>query len=556
MSQRERSPLRTPGILELIASHATNRPDRVAITHIKPGRAPHQVTWPQLLRSAEVACDAMRRTIPDNAIVPSYISKSVDAVVTLVAAVASGHVYAGISPKFRLRQLIHVLDACAADHAFVDSSCLGPVRDGVHTTDRMRETTWHLLDPQHVTGPSARAAVEAIRTHGQLRDFAIPASATDRPEGVPNTASNPQRPAICLFTSGSTGAPKGVLVSWSDLLQRAQAECDLFGISAEDRLLSLLPFSFDVGLNQLMSALVSGAELVIQDSWMPSDILKTIAEARITGISGVPSIWLSLLKGQRAIDNQNDHASLRYLTISGGDMETEQLRRFAALVPGVSVFKTYGQTESFRSTALRGEELLERPRSVGRPFGTAKVYIVRADGSQALPDEQGEVVHTGLGVMLGYLNEHGTQGKRRPNPFFGDHDDSAYAIFTGDHGHLDDQGYLYLAGRQDDMVKVAGHRLHLSELAAEMARIPGVLTAEALALSVGQTDPVLAVFVQPDLHGGATTAEELRAEARRRLPTYMWPSLILLKSSFPLTATGKPDRKAMQAEALDALNAT
>jgi acyl-CoA synthetase (AMP-forming)/AMP-acid ligase II len=318
----------------------------------------------------------------------------------------------------------------------------------------------------------------------------------------------------------------------------------------------LLPFSFDVGLNQLMSALVSGARLVILDSWLPTDILNAIATQEITGISGVPSIWLSLLKARKPIDREGPHAALRYLTISGGDMEVEQLQRFAASAPGVAIYKTYGQTESFRSTALLPAELAARPTSVGKPFATAKVYIVRPDGTRAGTGERGEVVHTGLGVMLGYLNGSSVDAKRRCNPFLGPDDASPFAIFTGDQGHLDEQGFLFLAGRQDDMVKVAGNRVHLAELSAEMARVPGVFAAEAVSVPVDGADPLLAVFVLPEHADAGLTTQVLGAEAARRLPTYMLPRLIELRASFPLTASGKPDRQALRAEAARLLQPT
>lgn len=554
MPLKEQGPSHVPDILDLIASHATRRPDHVAITHLRAGRAPEEVTWAQLLCASQAARQALTRAVPHGDMVPSFTAKSADCVAMLSGAVAAGKTFASISPKSRLPQLQHAIEACSAMAALVDANGLRLVRDGLAASECLRRTTWLLIDPLQVTTPSGVAASEAIHKDGLLQELDMRAASIASCEAPASNPLHPDRPAVCLFTSGSTGTPKGVLVAWSDLYRRAVAECGLFGLTHDDCLLSLLPFSFDVGLNQLMTSLVSGARLVILDSWMPRDILNAVAAHGVTGISGVPSIWRSLLKGQQPLDRHGDHASLRYLTVSGGDMGVEQLRRLSTWAEGVSVFKTYGQTESFRSTALRPEHLGERTGSVGLPFGSARVYIVRADGTPAEPGEQGEVVHTGLGVMLGYLNSQAPDEKRRPNPFFGLGDDSPFAIFTGDQGCLDDQGFLYLAGRQDDMVKVAGHRIHLGELAAEMGRIPGVLAAEAFALPVADADPVLAVFVQADGREAALTRQQLSAEAARRLPTYMQPRWIQMCTSFPLTASGKPDRQAMRAEALQGLH--
>ena len=553
MSQSRDSLLRVPDIFDLIAFHATCRPSAIAIKHLRIGQAHQEITWCDLLRRAQAARAVLLSELPDGNFVPSYTGKSIEAVCMLLGAIAGGKVYAGISPKFRLPQLLHVLEACDARAALVDSGGLPVIRDGLSSSARLRSTKWLQVD-SIAASPMARAAAQAIRAEASLKelDVAGERAGVSEPAGS-NAALDPDRAAVCLFTSGSTGAPKGVLVGWSDLYHRAVAECNLFELSEDDRLLSLLPFSFDVGLNQLISAMVSGAGLVIQDSWMPKDILGAIASQGITGVSGVPSIWLSVLKGQKALDHQAAHASLRYLTISGGDMNSEQLRQFSSLAPGVGIFKTYGQTESFRSSALRPHEFALRPTSVGRSFGTARVYIVREDGTLANVGEQGQVVHTGLGVMLGYLKGTRIDEKRRPNPFRGDLDTSPFAIYTGDQGHLDEQGFLFLAGRQDDMVKVAGHRVHLAELAAEVARVPGVLAAEAVCVPVESGDPLLAVFAMTDSSVATWTPERLRVEVTKRLPTYMLPRLIQLIPNFPLTASGKPDRQALRDEAVRVL---
>lgn len=528
--------------------HAARRPDEVAIRHLRPGRAPEEISWSALRDRVRRAWSRVVANAATDAIVPAYSGKSIETIAMMLGTIQAGRTYAGVSPKFRLPQLLHVLDACKAQAALVDCAGLATVRDGLQQPNCIGSTEWWWLDSS-AASPRAQAAAETLRTKACLKTL----EELDALEGLADVTGQrvtyENRPAVCLFTSGSTGSPKGVLVSWRDLYRRAVAESELFELTAEDHLLSLLPFSFDVGLNQLMSALVSGARLVILDSWLPADVLRAMAEENITGVSGVPSIWLSVLKSGKQLDRSGPHSALRYVTISGGDMEAEARQRFAEAAGGIAIFKTYGQTETFRSTALRPEDFAARPASVGRAFGTAAVYVVRPDGSRASPDEQGEVVHTGLGTMLGYLAGPDLQQKLRPNPFLGPDDESPFAVFTGDHGHLDEQGYLFLAGRKDDLVKVGGNRVYLIELATEIARIPGVLTAEAVSVPVPGADPMLAVFVLRDTSGPAISEQQVRAEAQRRLPSYMLPQLIQLRDTYPLTASGKPDRVALRAEA-------
>jgi acyl-coenzyme A synthetase/AMP-(fatty) acid ligase len=265
---------------------------------------------------------------------------------------------------------------------------------------------------------------------------------------------------------------KGVLVSSSDLIRRACAEVSWLGLNSKDVLLSILPFSFDVGLNQLLASLVAGAELVILESWLPADVLGVVAARGVTGIAAVPSIWLDFMKQQRVIDRVHAHRSLRFLTVSGGDLSAGQHVRLLELAGGAEIFKTYGQTETFRTSSLRPEEYAARPLSVGRALPGVRLYICRADGTRAEAGETGEVVHTGTGSMLGYLGADPTPTKLGENPWRSVDDPNPLAIFTGDLGRLDEEGYLYLLGRRDDLVKISGNRVYPSEQSSSVTARP------------------------------------------------------------------------------------
>ena len=169
----------------------------------------------------------------------------------------------------------------------------------------------------------------------------------------------------CLFTSGSTGEPKGVLISAADLDRRAVAEVELFELTPNDVLLGVLPFSFDVGLNQLLSAITAGCTIVLSESWLPADISRAVTSFGVTGISAVPAIWNDLLNARIDL-NLPEHRSLRYVTVSGGDLPLERLLQLKSAIGPAGIFKTYGQSETFRSAALRPSEFTDKPRSVGK----------------------------------------------------------------------------------------------------------------------------------------------------------------------------------------------
>jgi acyl-CoA synthetase (AMP-forming)/AMP-acid ligase II len=310
-------------------------------------------------------------------------------------------------------------------------------------------------------------------------------------------------------------------------------------------LLSILPFSFDVGLNQLLCAIVTGCSVVLMDSWLPVDILKATEQFKVTGISGVPAIWSDMLAARMSFDTHGRHASLRYITLSGGDLAADQLARLPALAPDAGIFKTYGQSEDFRSSSLRPEEFAQHARSVGRAFAGTRVYVVREDGSRCHSHEEGEIVHTGLGTMLGYLDGDDGDRKLRPNPFCSNDDAASIAVYTGDLGYLDDAGYLHVNGRRDAMLKIAGNRVYPREIVEQAMTIAGVREAEVVGAKTSDGQTHLVAFVVATSGPGTSSAPLLRRELAARLPSYMVPHEVVLVDAIPRTASGKPDRPAL-----------
>ena len=505
-----------------------------------------ETTFCELAAEADAFAKAFAQHAPGAGIVPILAGKSATTVAALLGAAASGHAAACLNPKLRPPQVEQILSEGRATVAVVDGTGLLALKGPLAVGSPIRSTRWWLLRGAGFMAMHEKAAVE-LREVATWRIGRCPLKEQNF------LRSNPIRRLLCLFTSGSTGVPKGVLVGRQDLLERAETEIRWFGLTERDVLLSVLPFSFDVGLNQLMASLVAGATLVILDSWMPVDILRAVAERGVTGISAVPSIWLDFLKSGLRFDRAGVHRSLRYITVSGGDLDPSNLEALPSLGDGLQIFKTYGQTEVFRPTCLRPGEFAMHMRSVGRPFGRSRVYVVRDDGRVAAPGERGEVVATGLGVMLGYLDGVDEQKKLRDNPFRGAQDPGAKAVYTGDVGYLDEDGYLYLLGRRDAMLKIMGNRVYPDEVAAQLLALPGVLQAEVVGVNRGDSGTRLYAFVV--LGPDAPAADELRRQMATRVPAYMVPAFVLTKDAIPRTVSGKPDLPALVAEALAGVDA-
>ncbi len=220
--------------------------------------------------------------------------------------------------------------------------------------------------------------------------------------------------AAILYTSGSTGKPKGVVLSHRNLVTGAKSVSQYLNITATDRLLAVLPFSFDYGLNQLTTCLLKGACCVLLDYLLPVDVIKALESQKITGIAAVPPLWAQLANHEwpEAI---NEH--LRYMTNSGGKMPKSVLAAIRQKAPSSRFYLMYGLTEAFRSTYLPPEQLDKRPDSIGKAIPNADILVVREDGSPCAPHEPGELVHRGSLVAMGYWNDPEKTAERfKPAP--------------------------------------------------------------------------------------------------------------------------------------------
>lgn len=352
--------------LDRVGEVARRFPDRVAIAAAGASGTREPITYVQFYAICRLYVDLLDEALPDAKLVPMFVRQSPEALGIMVAALATGRTFSYVNPRLKPDQIRRILKSCQCRYLVVDSANSGTLQ-GL-ATDAGRE--YELL-------PLANAASRPHDCEGRSRThISLPTAMNDG--------------GACLFTSGSTGEPKGVLVTADDLMRRAEAEREWFSLSGQDRLLSVLPLSFDVGLNQVFSAFLAGSSLILCDSWLPVDLLRAIESFSVTGISAVPAIWQGFLDRDITVESAGRHASLRYVTVSGGDLPLGHLLRLKVLLGPVGVFKTYGQSETFRTCSLRPDEFLLRPGSIGRAFPGVEFSIRRPDGQCCRPGEEGE----------------------------------------------------------------------------------------------------------------------------------------------------------------------
>lgn len=371
-----------------------------------------------------------------------------------------------------------------------------------------------------------------------------PAQAIDCPlpdgedtDGLP-AAIQPSSPALILYTSGTTGAPKGVTLSHANLLANAEAVVDYLALDASDSVLGILPFYYAYGASVLHTHLLAGARLVLAPNLLfPHLLMEMVARERITGLSGVPSTFALLL--DRTTLSDYDLSCLRYLTQAGGAMPQALTRRLRASLPRPRLFVMYGQTEATsRLTWLPPERLDDKPGSVGIPLAGVSLRIV-GEGGPAAVGVEGEVQVRGPNVMLGYWNAPEATAAVLQDSW----------LRTGDIGHLDAEGFLYLAGRRSDMIKTGAHRVHPGDIEEVIAEIPGVRDNAVVGIDDDTLGQVVKAFVvmEPPLPEDALARTDMaiRAHCRARLAPYKIPRQIQFVDALPRTASGKVRRVAL-----------
>lgn len=468
-----------------------------------------------------------------------YLGKDVEAVAAMFGAARAGGVFVPVNPVLKGRQVRYILENCT-----VDSLVTSPERWRALTeADAVPQTLRRVVLTG--TGPAADAQDARLIGWGTFLEGA---------DAGPLPLRTAEDVAAILYTSGSTGSPKGVVLPHRSLVTGAASVAQYLGVSPDDRVLAVLPLSFDYGLNQITSSLRAGASVVLLDYLFASDVPRAIAKHGITGLAGVPPLWMQLAAAKWP---EEARQSLRFFTNSGGRMPRTLLEKLRALLPNATPFLMYGLTEAFRSTFLDPAEVDRRPESIGKAVPFAEVLAVRPDGQETAPGEPGELVHVGPFVALGYWGdpERTAQRFKPAPPCAKTAKPGELAVWSGDMVVRDADGFLTFVGRNDEMIKTSGYRVSPTEI--EEALYASGLVAEAVAVGVPDETLGQAIVVIAAAAGDVSEPTQAVLDyCRRELPAYMVPARIVWRESLPRNANGKLDRAALAAGLSTMLNSS
>jgi long-chain acyl-CoA synthetase len=343
-----------------------------------------------------------------------------------------------------------------------------------------------------------------------------------------------QEAAVLLYTSGSTGRPKAVALSDENILANIQGSVDAAGFVPDDVMLAILPLFHSYGLTvTLLLPLVLGARVVMLERFAPRSVLAAIEEHRVTAVVAVPTQYRLLAKDPTPCD-----ASSLRLCIAGAERLAESVSTEFAARFGKQILQGYGATEASPVVALN-PPWANRPGAVGKPLPNIRVTVRNAQGPVAT-GELGEVCVEGPSVMLGYFNRPEATAEKIPGG----------VLRTGDLGWLDADGYLFLAGRSDDLIKVAGEKIYPAEVERAIEQIEGVEEVAVVGVPDATRGAALVAFVQPKA-GVTLTEQSLRAACRGCVDGMKLPRSFVVMEQLPRSPTGKLDKKSLAERATE-----
>ncbi len=502
---------------------ARRAPRRALLVHDKHGSASAATVRDEVVALAH-ALAALGLEADDRVAV--FLPKLPLTAYAFYAAACAGGVFVPVNPVLKPAQVQHILRDCDVRVLVTSPERVGHLREILAACPALREVILNEPPPDDFECPVPHTVWQPLNGDAPP-DFTSP-------RRIDNDM------AAILYTSGSTGRPKGVIISHRNIVDGARSVSQYLEISDADRLLAVLPFSFDYGLNQLTASVLTGATCVLFDYLLPREVIRALERHAITGLAAVPPLWAQIAPlewPQPVVD------TLRYITNSGGAMPDGVLARLREKLPRTRPFLMYGLTEAFRSTWLPPEKIDERPGSMGKAIPNAEILVVREDGVPAAPNEPGELVHRGALVALGYWNDPERTALRfRPAPGRpGGIPSQEIAVWSGDTVRMDEDGYLYFVGRSDGMIKTSGYRVSPEEVEEVVYALGGAETAAAIGAPHAELGQAIVLVVRP-LPGAALEPDALVTACRRALPGYMVPAKVVITDEMPQNPNGKIDR--------------
>ena len=506
---------------QFLESSARRTPDKVALVCDD-----RRLTY----REIDALADRLAASLVELGLAPGdrvviHLDNSVEAVVAVFAVLKANGVFVVVNPTTKAEKLAYLVSDCRA---------------AVLISDGRRGA---VVSPAHVSCASLRSVVFVGESRVSSSRADCPVVALDTLLAAAPAGERPRcrridvDVAAIVYTSGSTGQPKGVVLTHLNVVSAATSITTYLENTPDDVILDVLPLSFDYGLYQVLMAFKVGARIVLTRSFTyPHDVLRIVANERVTGFPIVPTLSAILLRFDLPA---YDLSSLRYITNTGAALPTSHITQLRAQLPLVKIYSMYGLTECKRVAYLPPQELERRPASVGKAMPNVEVFLVDEEGRR-VDEGVGELVVRGSNVMRGYWERpEDTERTLRPGAFVGQK-----VLYSGDLFRVDTEGFLYFLGRKDDIIKSRGEKVSPKEVENVLHDLAGVDEAAVIGVPDSVLGQAVKAFVALQA-GAALTEQDVLHHCAQRLEDFMVPRAVEFLASMPRTSTGKIDRRRL-----------
>ena len=515
-------------IHHMLRSSAARYPAKEALVH-----GSRRLSYSQVVSACSSFAFGLRKAgIARGDRVGIYLDPSVEQVLSIFSTSQAGGVYVPINTVLVPDQVAHIVRDCGMKALITTPEKIEALEPALRDASPL----------QFFVATGNRNGHGAAESHLPVHRMEDMLAASF--DGVWQDWGISQDLAAILYTSGSTGKPKGVMLSHANVMAGSTIVSTYLDITERERILAVLPFSFDAGMNQLMTAFQQGGTIVLIKFVFATQIIEALLAEGITGLAGVPTVWSLLANGGIL---KHSFPDLRYITNTGGAMPQAVLQTLRQALPHTKIFLMYGLTEAFRSTYLPPEELDRRPTSMGKAIPDTEVLVVNEAGERCRPGEVGELVHRGPTVSLGYWgNPEATNRVLKPNPLLPPELGNCEKVcYSGDLVKMDKDGFLYYVGRRDTMIKSSGYRISPTEVEEILFQTGKIRQAAAIGIPdevLGQT--VKAFVVAKD--GDELDCEYIQAYCLEKMPRHMVPKHFEVMNELPKTSSGKVDYPALR----------
>ncbi|MCC7202312.1 MAG: AMP-binding protein [Nitrospirae bacterium] len=457
-----------------------------------------------------------------------FMENSLEAVICMFGILKAGCIFLPVNPTTRTEKLTYILNNCQARAVLSAVEMSGVIANACNNTPSLSQV--------YLSGKDIPLGLI------DRKIFQLDSILLDGNRMQPEPRVIDADLAAIIYTSGSSGFPKGVMMAHFNMVSAANSITTYLENTPDDIILNVLPLSFDYGLYQVIMGFKAGATVILENSYMyPYRIIQTILKERVTGFPIVPTISAILL--QMDDIKRHDFSCLRYISNTAAALPVSHIQKLRELFPGTRIYSMYGLTECKRVSYLPPDQLDIRPDSVGKGMPNTEAYIVDENGNRVGPDVIGELVVRGSNIMRGYWGlPEKTAERLKPGPFPGE-----MVLYTGDLFRMDREGYLYFVSRKDDIIKSRGEKVSPKEVENILYEIEGV--AEAAVIGVNDEilgEAVKAVIVLKD--GIKLKGKDIIRFCAMHLEDFMVPKVVEFSNGLPKTETGKINKLALKEE--------